>query len=102
MPDTLFIVKGVLNDGCRDDAQPNVLVKTFVLRHDTQDQIGEIVRKTLVDIKECGGMFFTKDETKLKSIENSMFVFNHMFSRMEFETKTITGEYTQNDGGLKQ
>jgi hypothetical protein len=102
MPYTLFIVKATLNDGCRDDVNPNVLTKTFVLRHDTPEQVGEIIRKTLMDIKECGGMFFVKDDLKLKGVENSVFYFNHVFYKVEFETKQITGRYEQNDGGQKQ
>lgn len=79
--------------------KPNVLIKTFVIRHDTPDQVQEILRKVLTDIKECGGMFFVKDEMNPKGIENSVFIFNHMFYRMDFETKTINGQYTSNDGG---
>lgn len=99
MPDTLFVVRGTLNDAYRDDQKPNVVVKTFVLRHDTPDQVQEILRKILMDIKECGGMFFVKDELKPKSVENSVFIFSHMFFRMDFETKTVNGQYNSNDGG---
>ncbi len=102
MPDTLFIVRATLNDAYRDTAKPNVMIKTFVLQHDTQAQIGDVIRKLLMDIKECGGMFFVKDESKQKGTENSVFIFNRAFYRMDFETKTITGSYIQNDGGLKQ
>src|SRR5258708_40374945 len=102
MPDTLFIVRATLNDAYRDTAKPNVMIKTFVLQHDTQAQIGEVIRKLLMDIKECGGMFFVKDELKQKGTENSVFMFNSAFYRMDFETKTINGSYVQNDGGPKQ
>lgn len=95
MPDTLIMVKGILNDGCRDDEQPNMVIKTFVARHDTDDQLRAYVNTFLEDTAKVGGLSVVKDQRLQRSVQNSVFYPTHMFARLEFETKTINGQYDQ-------
>jgi hypothetical protein len=88
MPDTLIMVKGVLTNG-------GVVVKTFVTRHTTADELKICIDGFLKDTNEAGGIMFVKDQRQPRSPNNSMFYFKEAFHHLEFETKTITGPYDQ-------
>ncbi len=102
MPDTFVHVKGILNDACRDDAEPNFVSQKFVLRWDTPDTMQTLFNKAMGEIFSMQAMTVLRDERKKTEINNLMLVPLHRIARIEFETKNINGTYPQGGEGIQQ
>jgi hypothetical protein len=101
VPSFTFVhIKAILNDGCRDDCEPNFKSHKFTVSHDTQDQLRDVFNKAVGEIYTMQGMIYLKDPLKLNNFSNLVFLPMHMIARLEFEVKGITGEY-EIDPGVK-
>ena len=99
--DTLVILKGVLNDCVRDDEQPNMVYQKFIVRHDSPENLKLSIDQVLQEVFKIGGLTVVKDESKPATYDNLKLVYCTRLDRLEFETKEITGSYTET-GKFKQ
>lgn len=93
MQDTAVHLKAIKNDAARDDDNPNFWSHKFVVRHETPQQLEEVLRKAFEDTIAGGGIFVVKNELVVKSATNLMFIPMHRIARLEVETKLIVGQY---------
>lgn len=102
MPDTFIHVKGILNDSCRDDVEPNFVSHKFVIRHDDEEDFGKKFNMSMAEIFSMQGLLVNKGEPAKPGLENLMFVPMHRIARLEFERKKVVGQYPQGGEGTRQ
>lgn len=100
MPDTFVHIKGILNDACRDDREPNFVSHKFTVRHGNDEFLKKALDEVMGEIFAMQGMIIVKDERKSTSDRNNLyFIPMHRLARIEFETKRLDSPYPDNPGG---
>ena len=101
MPDTFVRFKGIKNDACRDEPNPNFYLHTFVVRHAAPENLKNAINQAMCEIFQMHGMICVKDIAKQGGdFNNLFFVPMHMIARIEFELKPLTNEYPDQTEGV--
>jgi len=101
MPDTFVHFRGIKNDACRDEPNPNFYSHKFVVRHAAPENLKNAINQAMSEIFQMHGMICVKDETKQGGdFNNLFFVPMHMMARIEFELTSLTSEYPDQTEGV--
>lgn len=98
--DTWIHIKGILKDGTEHDVSPNFVSMKFVHRGASGTTPEDALDHALREICVLQGMTVIKDERQpVRDRRNWYFLPMHMIARLEFEMKSITGNYPDNPAG---
>lgn len=78
-------------------------VQTFVVHHHSVDLLKQAINGAMNDIFKMRGMIITKDDINkgTDDFNNLKFIPMHMIAEINFETRSMVGEYPQIAEGEK-